>query len=55
MPSKTPAQRRLMMAAATNPHIAKKTDVPPKVARDFVAADKRQLPGVFKSRGARRS
>ncbi len=40
MPSKSQAQNRLMHAAATSPAVAKKTGVPVKVAKEFVAADK---------------
>lgn len=40
MPSKSPAQSRLMRAAAHNPAFAKKTGVPVKVAKEFVSADK---------------
>lgn len=39
MPSKTPAQAKLMRAAAHNPAFAKKTGVPTKVAKEFVKAD----------------
>ena len=39
MPSKTPAQAKLMAAAAHNPAFAKRTGVPPKVAREFNKAD----------------
>jgi hypothetical protein len=39
MPSKTPAQRRLMAGAAHNPAFAKKVGVPQSVAREFAAAD----------------
>lgn len=42
MPSKTPAQRRLMEAAAHNPQFAKKVGAPQKVAREFVTADKKK-------------
>jgi hypothetical protein len=42
MPSKTPKQAKLMRAAAHNPAFAKKVGVPPKVAKKFVAADKRR-------------
>lgn len=42
MPSKSPAQRRLMQAAAHNPEFAAKVGVPPTVAQEFVAADKNQ-------------
>lgn len=41
MPSTSPAQARLMAAAAHNPAIAEKTGVPQSVARDFNQADKR--------------
>ena len=41
MPSKSKAQRRLMQAAAHSSSFAKKTGVPQKVAREFVAADKK--------------
>ena len=40
MPSKSPAQHRLMQAAAHNPKFAAKAGVPVKVAKEFVAADK---------------
>jgi hypothetical protein len=40
MPSKTPAQARLMAAAAHDPKFAKRVGVPRKVAREFNAADK---------------
>ena len=39
MPSKSPAQARLMAAAANNPKFAKKAGVPQKVAREFHEAD----------------
>lgn len=42
MPSKSPEQRRLMQAAAHNPSFAKKAGIPVKVAKEFVAADKRK-------------
>ena len=42
MPSKSPAQRRLMQAAAHNPAFAKKAGVPVSVAQEFNAADKRK-------------
>jgi hypothetical protein len=41
MPSKSPEQAALMRAAAHSPEVAKKTGVPQKVAREFVAADTR--------------
>jgi hypothetical protein len=40
MPSKNPAQARLMRAAAHNPKFAKKAGVPVKVAKEFVAKPK---------------
>lgn len=42
MPSKSPAQRRLMQAAAHNPAFAKKAGVPVSVAKEFNAADKQR-------------
>ena len=44
MPSKSPAQHRLMEAAAHNPKFAAKAGVPVKVAKEFVAADKGKAP-----------
>jgi hypothetical protein len=40
MPSKSPAQARLMAAAAHNPQFAKKVGVPQSVAKEFNQADK---------------
>lgn len=42
MPSKTPKQARTMRAAAHDPKFAKKLGIPQKVAREFVAADKKR-------------
>lgn len=42
MPSKSPAQRRLMAAAAHNRAFAKKVGVPQSVAKEFFAADQRK-------------
>lgn len=42
MPSKSPAQRRLMQAAAHNPAFAKKAGVPVSVAQEFNKADKQK-------------
>jgi hypothetical protein len=42
MPSKSPAQKKLMQAAAHNKEFAKKVGVPQKVAKEFVAADKKK-------------
>lgn len=39
MPSKTPAQAKLMAAAAHDPKFAKKVDVPTTVAQEFNRAD----------------
>lgn len=46
MPSKSPAQRRLMAAAAHDPAFAKKVGVPQSVAKEFNRADK-GLAGVM--------
>ena len=40
MPSKSPAQARMMAAAAHDPKFAKKVGVPAKVATEFNQADK---------------
>jgi hypothetical protein len=40
MPSKSPAQHRLMEAVAHNPAFAKKTGIPQKVGKEFAKADK---------------
>lgn len=48
MPSKSPAQARLMAAAAHNPAFAKKVGVPRGVAKEFNAADKRR--GVLRKK-----
>jgi len=40
MPSKSPAQHKLMEAVAHNPAFAKKVGIPTKVGKDFAAADK---------------
>jgi len=40
MPSRSPAQARLMAAAAHSPAFAKKVGVPQSVAREFNQADK---------------
>ena len=42
MPSKSPKQARTMRAAAHDPRFAKKLGIPQKVAREYVAADKRK-------------
>ena len=42
MPTKSKAQRRLMLGAAHSRSFAKKVGVPMKVAKKFVRADKRK-------------
>ena len=42
MPSKSPAQRRLMAAVAHNPAFAKKAGIPQSVGKEFNDADKRK-------------
>jgi len=44
MPSKSPAQRRTMAAAAHNPAFAKKVGIPVSVAREFNKADQKKKP-----------
>ncbi len=41
MPSKSPAQKKLMDAAAHNKEFADKVGVPQEVAKEFVEADKK--------------
>jgi len=45
MPSKSPAQHRLMEAVAHNPKFAKKVGIPTSVGKDFAAADKKMKSG----------
>jgi hypothetical protein len=40
MPSKSPEQKKFMQAVANNPKFAKKVNVPTKVGKEFVKADK---------------
>lgn len=40
MPSKSPKQARTMRAAAHDKGFAKRVGIPPKVAKEFVKADK---------------
>jgi len=42
MPSKSEKQKKTMQAAKHNPGFAKKVGIPQKVAKDFVAADKKE-------------
>lgn len=51
MPSKSPAQHRLMEAVAHNPKFAKKVGIPQKVGKDFAAADKGHPGRMEKLRG----
>lgn len=48
MPTKSPAQAKLMRAAAHSPAFAKKAGVPAKVAKEFMAEDKAK--STFKGR-----
>ena len=48
MPSKSPAQKHLMAAAAHNPAFAKKAGVPTKVAKEFNKADMHKGMGCAK-------
>jgi len=45
MPTKSPAQHKLMDAVAHNPKFAKKVGIPTKVGKEFVRADKRMADG----------
>lgn len=51
MPSKTPAQARLMAAAAHDPKIAKKAGVPQTVAKEFNQHDKKMLSKALRNHG----
>jgi hypothetical protein len=42
MPSKSAKQERFMQAAAHNDEFAKKAGIDPKLAREFVEADKKK-------------
>lgn len=42
MPSKSPAQKRLMQAVAHSPEFADKVGIPQSVGREFYEADKRK-------------
>ena len=57
MPSKSPAQARMMAAAAHDPKFAKRVGVPVKVAKEFNKADtgtKLLSTAMHKSRGSGR-
>ena len=51
MPSKTPAQARLMAAAAHNPAFAKKVGVPQAVGKEFNKADAKT--GILRKKKAK--
>ena len=56
MPSKSPAQARMMAAAAHDPEFARKVGVPQSVARDYNQADKgRKLAEAMKAYHRRRA
>lgn len=42
MPSKSPKQARTMRAAAHDPEFASRMHIPQSVAKEFVAADRRE-------------
>jgi hypothetical protein len=50
-PSKSPAQKRMMAAAAHDPKFAKKVGVPQKVAKEFNRADAGKAKTKPKPRG----
>jgi hypothetical protein len=45
MPSKSPAQKRLMQAVAHSPEFAKKVGIPTSVGKEFAKADKTMKEG----------
>jgi len=47
MPSKSPAQHRLMEAVAHSPKFAKKVGIPTSVGKEFAAADKMKEGGLY--------
>jgi hypothetical protein len=49
MPSKSPAQKRLMQAVAHSPKFAKKVGIPTSVGKEFAKADKMKNGGVAQS------
>lgn len=51
MPSKSLKQHRLMVAAAADPHFARKAGIPRKVALEFLKADAKS--GKFGKRSAK--
>lgn len=53
MPSKSPAQHRLMEAVAHDSKFAKKVGIPQKVGKEFATADKGHPGRMEKLRGKR--
>lgn len=51
MPSKSPAQARLMAGVAHSPAFAKKVGIKPSVGREFNMADKRT--GILRKKKAK--
>jgi hypothetical protein len=49
MPSKSPAQHRLMEAVAHDPKFAKKVGIPTKVGKEFAKADKMKGGGLYEN------
>jgi Domain of unknown function (DUF6321) len=47
MPSKSPAQHKLMEAVAHNPAFAKKAGIPVKVGKEFTKADSMKAGGLY--------
>lgn len=54
MPSKSAQQHRFMEAAAHNPAFAEKAGIPQKVAKEFVAADKKIAKRGSSKRGGKK-
>ena len=54
MPSKSAQQHRFMEAAAHNPAFAEKAGIPQRVAKEFVAADKKAAKKTAKGRPRRK-
>ena len=54
MPSKSAQQHRFMEAAAHNPAFAEKAGIPQKVAKEFVAADKKAAKRPSSKRGGKK-
>ena len=54
MPSKSPAQKRLMQAVAHSPKFAKKVGIPQAVGKEFAKADKMKSGGLYENIHAKR-